>query len=1131
LFPTDYLYDPGWHAKPVEEREKELSSRTPEFSKMEPERRRRILENAAKKYGKSAPPPSPPPKEGLIEGVGKDLSIGFRSGVADLERGISKAAGTVHATGIQERFEKLGKDLQPSEEETRGRSGVLNKVIQGIGSAPAAIAKYAPAELAGKYAPLAAGAIGALTSEDQSIEGRLKSGAKDVITFGAMGQAAKLPSRAKRAAGSAAAAGATSLAFSGGDVKEATASAIMGGGFGAIGGEGKHRGSLTPEKARTIMEGGVESVSAARDIIRKSVAPQNRGPEAAKMARIVRANVTDIYRQADIADYALQNATKAFSKMSDDQRLEIIHLDETGKKNPDAKVQGFVDTMREIHNGVRKELIDEASVRDPKTGEMKPTALKTVVDALNGPDEALKAYYENYWPHIFTDPKKGAEVTQGYYAGKKPLGGPATFLHQRTHPTIEDALWKHGEDGKLLIDDHGERIPTGLKLVTTDPVALYMLKWREMKRFTSAQKIIKEMGTAGLGEVVPYGKKGPAGWVEIKDDAFAKSAREPDGSKKIVGKYWAPEGAARVLNNYLSPGLRKYAGYRGMMTFNNVLNQAQLGWSGYHLGFTAVNSVMSKVALGFEQIADGKPFQGAKNIAKGTVGAPLALLETTKLGMDMRREWRNPGSSKNPETAQLVSMMEQAGGRMSLDPIYRTHMADKVNEVFRTHENYWSLAYKVPLAVTEKVSSLLMGHFVPLQKMGVFADLAKFELSKLPEGFTSDQARGAYQKAWDSIDNRFGMMVYDNLFWDKAVKDLAMASFRSVGWNLGTLREIGGGMVDTGKYLKDFGTGKHKEFTHRMSYSIAMPVVAGLMGGVIHYLYNGTRPKTLQDYYFPSVGRKDEFGRDERISIPSYMKDVWHVAQGVQDMSEGLGGGKLASIVSGKIHPGLALTADLLNNRDYYNTEIASPDDPFLKRAYEYTKFIAKDMAPFSARNIAKMVHEGMPQAEIAGTMIGLVPAPADLKKTSAERLATELQGKRLPQASSTIAQREKQVARRELERQMRAGGKWQQVAQQGINDGTLTEDDLVYSANRAVGLPLDRTFKRMQIADAIKVYNVGNADEKGRLWPILKDRIENNPQQVQNAMGRMDAAQKKKFAAALLEILQSPPPSPPPGQ
>ena len=981
------------------------------------------------------------------------------------------------------------------------------------------IAKYLPAKLAGKYEPLAAGVIGALTSEDKTIEGRLKEGARDAATFWGMEKAGKLPGRLKRAAGSAAVAGGVA-AISGGDAKQTTAAALMGGGFGAIGGEGKEKGSLTPEKAKQILEGGVGAVEGARDLIRQSVAPQNRGPEGARMARIIRANLPDVYRQADIADHALQEASKAFSRMPDDQRLSVIASIEGGGKHADPKMQGFIDTMREIHNKVRDELIAEASVKDPKTGEMKPTALKTVVDALNGPDEALRSYYENYFPHLFSNPDQAKEVMMGYYAGKRPLQGPATFLRQRKYPTIEEALSVKGTDGNPL-----------LKLVTTDPVETYMLKWREMKRFTAAQRIIKEMNASHLGEMVPYGKRGPSGWVEIKDPAFWHSVRDENGEKVIKGKYWAPEPAARVLNNYLSPGLRKYAGYRGLMAINNTLNQAQLGWSGYHLGFTAVNSAMSKFSLGMEQAMQGKPLKGAGNMLKATAGLPWTVWETNKLGSEMRKEWLNPGSSKNPEIAQLVGMMEQGGGRATLDPIYRNNMAKKVDEVFRTQEKYWTLAYKWPMKATEKFTSLIMKDFVPLQKMGAFADIMRNELERMPEGATPDQYRMAAGKAWDAVDNRFGMLVYDNLFWDKTMKDLAMITFRSVGWNLGTLRELGGGGVDWLNWGKDLATKRHAEFTHRMGYTVALPAVAAMLGAVTNYLYTGEAPKSAQDYFFPRVGRKDEFGREERLSIPSYMKDVWHMAEGVQDVASGMGAGKLGSIVGGKIHPGISAIIDLMRNRDFFNTEIASPDDPIMKRAWDYAKFIGKEYTPLAAGNITREIKEKMPAAEIIGTEFGLTPAPADLKKTAAERLATELQGQRLPQAASTRAQRERQVLRRELEKKMRSGDPWQPFAQQGIDDGTLTEADLVYSANRVLGLPLDRTFRRMQLTDAVKVYNVGNAEEKARLWPILKDRVDNNPQQIQNAMEKMDAEQKRKFAKVLLEILQAPPPPAPPGK
>ena len=58
---------------------------------------------------------------------------------------------------------------------------------------------------------------------------------------------------------------------------------------------------------------------------------------------------------------------------------------------------------------------------------------------------------------------------------------------------------------------------------------------------------------------------------------------------------------AHVFNNYLSPGLRSKSGFfRAYLGSANVLNQAQLGFSGYHAFFTALDSVFSKSALALQ---------------------------------------------------------------------------------------------------------------------------------------------------------------------------------------------------------------------------------------------------------------------------------------------------------------------------------------------------------------------------------------------------------------------------------------------------------------------------------------------------------------------------------------------------
>ena len=42
-------------------------------------------------------------------------------------------------------------------------------------------------------------------------------------------------------------------------------------------------------------------------------------------------------------------------------------------------------------------------------------------------------------------------------------------------------------------------------------------------------------------------------------------------------------------------------------------------------------------------------------------------------------------------------------------------------------------------------------------------------------------------KVVDSVDNRLGLLAYDNLFWQRTLKDLGMLSTRALGWNVGTI--------------------------------------------------------------------------------------------------------------------------------------------------------------------------------------------------------------------------------------------------------------------------------------------------------------------------------------------------------
>jgi hypothetical protein len=72
---------------------------------------------------------------------------------------------------------------------------------------------------------------------------------------------------------------------------------------------------------------------------------------------------------------------------------------------------------------------------------------------------------------------------------------------------------------------------------------------------------------------------------------------------RIFGYWVAPEPVARIVNNYFSPGLREQSAlFRGYLNLGNNMNQFQLGWSAFHLGFTSMDAATSGMALGIYQI-------------------------------------------------------------------------------------------------------------------------------------------------------------------------------------------------------------------------------------------------------------------------------------------------------------------------------------------------------------------------------------------------------------------------------------------------------------------------------------------------------------------------------------------------
>lgn len=556
--------------------------------------------------------------------------------------------------------------------------------------------------------------------------------------------------------------------------------------------------------------------------------------------------------------------------------------------------------------------MERGDLSDPRAASLRKVldSARERVQALgNG---ALDDFIENYFPHQWEDPAAAAQAIRELR--KSPLEGSKSFLKHRTVESIEAGMLERGLVPKW-----------------DNPIDAVRLKVAESDRYVYAQKAIMQ----GVKD----------GWIrEIEGE------RPPPGYTKINvsgGHYMADPEVAKVFNNYLSPGLAGRGDnigtiYRGYMRSASFLNQAQLGLSAFHATGSALNSMISTVALGTKQLfTDGQRMSGVGNIIKGTLPTE-PLLQLVKGNRLMREVMAERGIT--------AEMLQKGGGRVGMEHWYFNNSAGRFMRALRRGEYGKAALGTIPAAI-ESANKLVMQYTVPRLKIAAFIDMAQHEVERLGPDATDQQVRHAYGKAWDSVDNRFGQLVYDNLFWNKAIKDLGLASVRSLGWNVGTVQDLGGGLKDYATVGSRFGGNtpfRDAAFTHRMAYVAALPFVTGLYGAIYGYLH-GNPPQTLQDYYHPHSGETNEDGTQERVNLPTYMKEVTGDAHAVMP------GGRLHTkgvidVVASKTNPLLQTVIQTLENKDFFDHPIRNEQDPAVQQMKQYADYLSQQLRPFSTR-------------------------------------------------------------------------------------------------------------------------------------------------------------------------------------
>jgi hypothetical protein len=268
-----------------------------------------------------------------------------------------------------------------------------------------------------------------------------------------------------------------------------------------------------------------------------------------------------------------------------------------------------------------------------------------------------------------------------------------------------------------------------------------------------------------------------------------------------------------------------------------------------------------------------------------------------------------------------------------------------------------------------------------------------------------------------------------------------------------------------------------------------------LYGAIYHYLHTGEAPQELKDYYFPKTGALDKKGQPARVSLPTYMKDMYHYTTNP------------VQTVLNKFSPVNNAVLQMLANKDFYGVEIRHADDPVMQQVLDEAKFMATQFVPFGIRNLQRDTRRGI-KAGIE-PFIGITPAPYDVNMTKAEKAAAEMVKANIPIGSRTKEQATHTQAKTDLRNQYIETGDVK-ILNQALKDGKISSRERTEIIKQSKMTHLERLTEHLSFEETASLLKKATPEEKQELEKILKRKRGNLGGISRERMQKIDKVYKE---------------------
>jgi predicted RNA methylase len=767
-------------------------------------------------------------------------------------------------------------------------------------------------------------------------------------------------------------------------------------------------------------------------------------------------------------DRVLEVARKAFDKMERKDQVAFVDRMKQGKAQATPELQTLAETMRKIDT----ESWDAAHAAYIALGFKNAEV----------PLSWLDNHFRVLWKKI-----PGTDEERSTWIGK-------------AHRGLRGSMGQHKQH---TLDTMSEGIEMGGIPYSYNPVEMFKLAQADLWKLTTTLKVWKWAKDAGFVEFVPGPfPKVPNGMTWL-DDSIANIYFPAASGEGLVagGKYAVEAGFGRLLNNYLSiDHIRKTKLGRGLLWIKNFTTSLELSLSPFHAVFETMEMVGSDIGLGLSKLVNrgilkgnlGAAAQGVMDIIK----SPASPVTGWHLGREIRKAAGDPEAyfktaagkkmlKSYPRAREFIDDLFTAGWKPNeLEQDWKNQsvrtFVDSVADIKSgDSNNYIGAGLRAFPAANEMLMRPLFDYYIPSLKVAQFfkeyAEAIEQNERKLKGGILTRAALA--RQVWEFVEDRFGEMNFDSLFWNRNFKTAMQLMFRSVTWKLGSLHAFAGGFGGQAKEFKAaFEERRAPELHRNMAWLFGMFLLTATLGAIISKVVGRKDPESLTDYVFPQVDPKDD---KVRVSLPTYFKDLVHL---IHDPK-----GYVTASMSGWI----GRVADLLRNKDYYGVQIRDDDDSVTKQALAVGKYAAQSLLPFSVRGYKQMSAQDVGGLRKAMAFLAMNPAPRHVSQSAAEKKAEEYWKGRSTEAGTTPEQFEAKQDKRQIVQQIRHGHT--PDISGALARGTIKPADVKPIYQRAQMGALASQVLHMPLADAEKVYQRATVRERTELAGIMARKRANS--------------------------------------